>query len=132
VVPWVVLAVAAGVKFWRLTSLFRKHLLGIPSRTERFRQALERIWVAVTPHEIAPSTGIDLNQEGITSRLLVFLRLGLQCPEIAVGERHLTNTPTPKIYPNTIERIPQQIPQPTFSTIQVLDRFTWTTHHAKP
>jgi hypothetical protein len=44
-VPWAVFAVAAGLKFWRITSLFRKHLLGVPSRTERFRQALERIWI---------------------------------------------------------------------------------------
>jgi hypothetical protein len=43
-VPWAVFALAAGLKFWRLTSLFRKHLFGIPSRTERFRQGLERIW----------------------------------------------------------------------------------------
>lgn len=43
-VPWLVFALAAGIKFWRLTSLFRKHLLGIPSRTERLRQMLERIW----------------------------------------------------------------------------------------
>jgi hypothetical protein len=43
-VPWLVCALAAGVKFWRLTALFRKHLLGIPSRTERLRQTLERIW----------------------------------------------------------------------------------------
>ncbi|NBQ21319.1 MAG: hypothetical protein EBU30_06575 [Synechococcaceae bacterium WB6_3B_236] len=42
--PWAVFAVAAGIKFWRLNSLFRKHLLGIPSRTERLRQMLERIW----------------------------------------------------------------------------------------
>ena len=43
-VPWAVFAVAAGFKFWSITTLFRKHLLGIPSRTERFRQGLERIW----------------------------------------------------------------------------------------
>jgi len=43
-VPWAVLALAAGVKFWRITSLFRRHLLGVPSGTERFRQTLERIW----------------------------------------------------------------------------------------
>jgi len=43
-VPWAVFALAAGLKFWRLNSLFRKHLLGIPSQTERFRQRLERIW----------------------------------------------------------------------------------------
>ena len=42
--PWAVFAVAAGLKFWRLTSLFRKHLPGIPLRTERFRQGLERTW----------------------------------------------------------------------------------------
>jgi len=42
--PWAVFAVAAGLKFWKLTALFRKHLLGIPSRTERFRQGLERNW----------------------------------------------------------------------------------------
>ena len=44
-VPWAVFVVAAGLKFWSITTLFRKHLLGIPSRTERFRQALERIWI---------------------------------------------------------------------------------------
>jgi hypothetical protein len=43
-VPWVLFAVAAGIKFWRLTTLFRKHLLVVPSRTERLRQMLERIW----------------------------------------------------------------------------------------
>jgi len=43
-VPWLVFALAAGIKFWRLTILFRRHLLGIPSKTERFRQALERTW----------------------------------------------------------------------------------------
>jgi hypothetical protein len=43
-VPWAVFSVAAGLKFWRLNSLFRKHLLGIPSRTERLRQMLERVW----------------------------------------------------------------------------------------
>ena len=44
-VPWVVFAVAAGLKFWRLTSLFRRHALSTPTKTERFRQSLERIWV---------------------------------------------------------------------------------------
>ena len=44
-VPWAVFAVAAGLKFWRITTLFRKNLLRVPSRTERFRQALERIWI---------------------------------------------------------------------------------------
>jgi hypothetical protein len=43
-VPWAVFAIAAGVKFWRVTALFRKHLLGVPTKTERFRQALERVW----------------------------------------------------------------------------------------
>lgn len=43
-VPWVVFAVAAGIKFWRLTSLFRRHLVGTPPSTERFRNTLERIW----------------------------------------------------------------------------------------
>jgi hypothetical protein len=44
-VPWAVFAVAAGLKFWRITTLFRKNLLGMPTETERFRQALERIWI---------------------------------------------------------------------------------------
>lgn len=44
-VPWAVFAVAAGIKFWRLNSLFRKHLFGIPSGPELFRQRLERIWI---------------------------------------------------------------------------------------
>ena len=43
-VPWSVFALAAGLKFWRITNLFRRNLLGVPSRTERFRQVLERIW----------------------------------------------------------------------------------------
>ena len=43
-VPWVVFAIGAGLKFWRLTSLIRKQLLDVPSQTERFRQRLERIW----------------------------------------------------------------------------------------
>lgn len=43
-VPWAVFAVAAGLKFWRFTSLLRRHLLGAPTSTERFRQSLERIW----------------------------------------------------------------------------------------
>ena len=42
--PWAVFALAAGIKFWRLTALFRKRVLGIPSRTERVRRNLERIW----------------------------------------------------------------------------------------
>jgi hypothetical protein len=43
-VPWAVLALAAGLKFWRITTLFRRHLLDVPSRTERFRTTLERTW----------------------------------------------------------------------------------------
>ena len=43
--PWAVFALAAGLKFWRITTLFRKNLRGVPSRTERFRQVLERIWI---------------------------------------------------------------------------------------
>ena len=43
-VPWAVFALGAGLKFWHLTTVFRRHLLGMPSGTERFRQALERIW----------------------------------------------------------------------------------------
>ena len=44
-VPWAVFALAAGLKFWRITTLFSKNLRGVPSRTERFRQVLERIWI---------------------------------------------------------------------------------------
>jgi hypothetical protein len=43
-VPWAVFAVAAGIKFWRLTALFRKGVLSRPTGSERFRQSLERIW----------------------------------------------------------------------------------------
>ena len=43
-VPWAVFALAAGVKFWRLTTVFRKNLGGTPTKTERFRQSLEQIW----------------------------------------------------------------------------------------
>jgi len=43
-VPWAVFAIAAGIKFWRLTSLFRRHLIVAPSSTEQFRSSLERAW----------------------------------------------------------------------------------------
>lgn len=43
-VPWAVFAFAAGIKFWRLTSLFRRHLDPAPSSTEQFRSSLERAW----------------------------------------------------------------------------------------
>jgi len=41
--PWVVFAVAAGVKFWRLTSAWRQR--GTTNKsTDQFRRSLERIW----------------------------------------------------------------------------------------
>jgi hypothetical protein len=43
-VPWAVFAIAAGLKFWKLTALFRRHLSGAPSSTEQFRSSLERAW----------------------------------------------------------------------------------------
>lgn len=43
-VPWAVFAFAAGIKFWRLTSLFRRRLVAAPSSTEQFRSSLERAW----------------------------------------------------------------------------------------
>lgn len=43
-VPWAVFAFAAGIKFWRLTSLFRRRLVVAPSSTEQFRSSLERAW----------------------------------------------------------------------------------------
>lgn len=43
--PWLVFAVAAALKGWRLVSLLRRHLWGGSSATERFRQSLERIWL---------------------------------------------------------------------------------------
>ncbi|MFM7314915.1 MAG: hypothetical protein ACKO0M_17445 [Cyanobium sp.] len=52
-IPWAVFALAAGWKFWRITTLFRRHLLDVTSGTERFRQSLERIWQR---QENAPSS----------------------------------------------------------------------------
>jgi hypothetical protein len=43
-VPWAVFAVAAGIKFWRITALFRRQLRGAPSEPDLFRPRLERIW----------------------------------------------------------------------------------------
>jgi len=43
-VPWAVFALSAGVKFWRLTSVFRRRVQGRNRGTERVRQLLERIW----------------------------------------------------------------------------------------
>jgi hypothetical protein len=46
-VPWAVFAVAAGVKFWRLTSAWRQR--GMNSKdTDQFRRSLERIWARGT------------------------------------------------------------------------------------
>ena len=42
--PWAVFAVAAGIKFWRLTTVFRKGGFSRATSSERFRQSLERIW----------------------------------------------------------------------------------------
>jgi hypothetical protein len=42
--PWAVFAVAAGIKFWRLTALFRKVGFSRATGSEQFRQSLERIW----------------------------------------------------------------------------------------
>jgi hypothetical protein len=41
--PWAVFAVAAGVKFWRLTSTWRQRNESNKS-TDQFRRSLERIW----------------------------------------------------------------------------------------
>jgi hypothetical protein len=43
-VPWAVFAVAAGVKFWRIATVFRRVTLGRVSSTDQFRESLERIW----------------------------------------------------------------------------------------
>ena len=43
-VPWAVFAIAVGLKLWRLGALIRRSVLNIPSRSERFRQSLERLW----------------------------------------------------------------------------------------
>jgi hypothetical protein len=43
-VPWLVFAVAAGTKFWRLTTVFRRQPLDASRRTEIFRRALEQTW----------------------------------------------------------------------------------------
>jgi hypothetical protein len=43
-VPWAVFALAAGIKFWRITALFRRQLRGGPAEPDQFRQKLERIW----------------------------------------------------------------------------------------
>jgi hypothetical protein len=44
-VPWLVFAVAAGVKFWRLTSVWRRSMAVAKTQdAERFRRQLERSW----------------------------------------------------------------------------------------
>ena len=43
-VLWLVFAVAAGIKFWRLAAQFRKCPKGTSKSTEEFRKTLERIW----------------------------------------------------------------------------------------
>jgi len=43
-VPWLVFAVAAGTKFWHLTTIFRRQPLDASRRTETFRRALEQTW----------------------------------------------------------------------------------------
>jgi hypothetical protein len=42
--PWAVFALAAGVKFWRITAVFRKRGLARETSTDQFRKTLERIW----------------------------------------------------------------------------------------
>jgi len=42
-VPWAVFAVAAGVKFWRLTSAWRQRRMNSKD-TDQVRRSLERIW----------------------------------------------------------------------------------------
>ena len=42
--PWALVAVAAGVKFWRLTRVFRQRVVSTTTSTERFRQTLEQNW----------------------------------------------------------------------------------------
>ena len=43
-VPWAVFALAAGVKFWRLTRAWRQRGESTAGDTERFRRRLEQIW----------------------------------------------------------------------------------------
>ena len=43
-VPWAVFALAAGVKFWRLTSAWRQRGVNRATNTDQFRRSLERIW----------------------------------------------------------------------------------------
>ncbi len=43
-VPWAVFAVAAGVKFWRLTRVWRQRGANRATSADQFRRSLERIW----------------------------------------------------------------------------------------
>ena len=43
-VPWAVFALAAGVKFWRLTSAWRQRSTNREVNADHFRKSLERIW----------------------------------------------------------------------------------------
>jgi len=43
-VLWLVFAVAAVIKFWRLGAQFKKCPKGTSKSTEEFRKTLERIW----------------------------------------------------------------------------------------
>ena len=43
-VPWAVFALAAGVKFWRLTSAWRQRGAVREASKDHFRKSLERIW----------------------------------------------------------------------------------------
>jgi len=43
-VPWAVFALAAGVKFWRLTNAWRQRGAVREASTDQFRRSLERIW----------------------------------------------------------------------------------------
>jgi hypothetical protein len=58
-VPWAVFAIGAGLKFWRLTTVFRKNQGGTTTKTEHFRQLLERIWHK--DQQTAQSSAQDLN-----------------------------------------------------------------------
>ena len=42
--PWAVFAVAAGVKFWRITAAFRRRGQSRVFSVDQFRETLERIW----------------------------------------------------------------------------------------
>jgi hypothetical protein len=50
--PWAVFAVAAGVKFWRITAVFRRRSQSRVSSIDQFRNTLERIWSESTESAI--------------------------------------------------------------------------------